>query len=48
MDKERIEMGEKRLREYEAPVFHMLVFTSEDVLTASTDVGDEWPGDWGQ
>ena len=43
MDKERIEMAEKRLREYEAPVFRMLVFAEKDVLTASTDVGGEWP-----
>ena len=43
------EMLEKKSSSvYEAPLLRILVFTGEDVLTASTDVGGEWPGDWGQ
>ena len=41
-------MCKKRLAVYETPTLHVLVFEKEDVLTASPDVGGEWPGDWGE
>ena len=37
-----------KARNYEEVTLRIIHFTSEDVITASTDVGSEYPdGDWG-
>ena len=32
---------------YETPIVLVTSFTSQDVITASTDVGEEYPENWG-
>ena len=33
--------------QYETPIVLVTNFTSQDVITASTDVGGEYPENWG-